>query len=123
MIHLRLAEQKTIDCYYRVVFVTQADLYSGSLFIQKAIGDSSDTLMYTSTSLLLVIAITFTIVGGLKAVIWTDLLQSIIMIGGAVVLAVRGGIVNVFLSAKKEVCMTEVKTIIFIHHRSVHKYM
>jgi Na+/proline symporter len=54
-------------------------LYSGALFIKEAI----DLNLYVSVIILLVIAAVFTIGGGLTAVIWTDFIQTIVMLIGA----------------------------------------
>ncbi|XP_047494953.1 sodium/glucose cotransporter 5-like isoform X3 [Penaeus chinensis] len=64
-----------------------ADLYAGALFIQTALdkGDSTEWL-YLSILILLAIAALFTITGGLTAVIWTDFVQTILMIIGAFIL-------------------------------------
>ncbi|RXG64241.1 Sodium/glucose cotransporter 4 [Armadillidium vulgare] len=63
-----------------------AELYAGALFIQLALNKTSDEWLYVSILILLGIAALFTITGGLTAVIWTDFIQTILMIGGAVVL-------------------------------------
>ena len=72
----------------------QADLYAGALFITKATGFEGDGPIYLSILLLLAIACLFTVAGGLSAVIWTDFIQTILMIIGAVVLAVLGELLN-----------------------------
>ncbi|GFN93997.1 sodium/glucose cotransporter [Plakobranchus ocellatus] len=59
-----------------------ADLYSGSIFIEQSLNWN----MYYAVCLLLVIAAIFTVTGGLTAVIWTDFIQTIIMLVGAAVL-------------------------------------
>ncbi|XP_048350776.1 sodium/glucose cotransporter 5 [Sphaerodactylus townsendi] len=60
------------------------DLYSGALFVQVCLGWN----LYLSTVLMLAITAIYTIAGGLAAVIYTDALQTCIMIVGAVILAV-----------------------------------
>merc|ERR1719435_208157 len=65
-----------------------ADLYAGALFITKSTGFEGDGPIYISILILLAIACLFTIAGGLTAVIWTDFIQTILMIIGALVLAV-----------------------------------
>ncbi|KAB7501664.1 High-affinity proline transporter PutP [Armadillidium nasatum] len=67
-------------------FELGAELYAGALFIQLALNKTSDEWLYVSILILLGIAALFTITGGLTAVIWTDFIQTILMIGGAVVL-------------------------------------
>ncbi|XP_060116670.1 sodium/mannose cotransporter SLC5A10 [Heteronotia binoei] len=60
------------------------DLYSGALFVQVCLGWN----LYLSTVLMLAVTAVYTIAGGLAAVIYTDALQTCIMIVGAVILAV-----------------------------------
>uniref|UniRef100_A0A8D0S5Z9 Sodium/mannose cotransporter SLC5A10 n=2 Tax=Sus scrofa TaxID=9823 RepID=A0A8D0S5Z9_PIG len=62
------------------------DLFSGALFIQMALGWN----LYLSTAILLVVTAVYTITGGLMAVIYTDALQTVIMVGGALVLMFLG---------------------------------
>uniref|UniRef100_A0A7M4FE57 Sodium/mannose cotransporter SLC5A10 n=1 Tax=Crocodylus porosus TaxID=8502 RepID=A0A7M4FE57_CROPO len=64
---------------------TQTDLYSGALFVQVCLGWN----LYLSTVLVLVVTALYTIAGGLVAVIYTDALQTLIMVIGAVTLAVK----------------------------------
>lgn len=65
------------------------DLFAGALFIQQALNKSSDeSWLYLSILFLLAIAAIFTIAGGLTAVLWTDFVQTILMIVGALVLMV-----------------------------------
>ncbi|GAB0196490.1 sodium/glucose cotransporter 5 [Grus japonensis] len=61
------------------------DLYSGALFVQVCLGWD----LYLSTILMLVVTGLYTIAGGLAAVIYTDALQTLIMVLGAIVLAVK----------------------------------
>ncbi|KAK7072617.1 hypothetical protein SK128_003467 [Halocaridina rubra] len=63
-----------------------ADLYAGALFIQLALNKSSPAWLYLSILFLLGIAALFTIAGGLTAVVWTDFVQTILMIFGAFIL-------------------------------------
>ncbi|KAM6172312.1 sodium/glucose cotransporter 4 [Erethizon dorsatum] len=62
------------------------DIFSGALFIQMALGWN----LYLSTVILLVVTAVYTITGGLMAVIYTDALQTVIMVGGALVLMFLG---------------------------------
>uniref|UniRef100_A0AAR2LQ10 Solute carrier family 5 member 9 n=1 Tax=Pygocentrus nattereri TaxID=42514 RepID=A0AAR2LQ10_PYGNA len=55
------------------------DLFSGALFIQVSLGWD----LYVSTVVLLVVTALYTIAGGLTAVIYTDALQTVIMVAGA----------------------------------------
>lgn len=66
-----------------------ADLYAGALFIKLAMGLEGETGLYTSILILLAIAAIFTIGGGLSAVIWTDFVQTILMVCGSLALMIR----------------------------------
>ena len=66
----------------------QADLLSGALYIKLALGLKGESGLYLSILFLLVIAAFFTIGGGLSAVIWTDFVQTILMVIGAFILMV-----------------------------------
>ncbi|XP_001362806.1 sodium/mannose cotransporter SLC5A10 [Monodelphis domestica] len=61
------------------------DLYAGAIFVQICLGWN----FYLSTGLVLVITALYTIAGGLAAVIYTDALQTLIMVIGAIVLTVK----------------------------------
>ncbi|XP_019512258.1 PREDICTED: sodium/glucose cotransporter 5 isoform X3 [Hipposideros armiger] len=61
------------------------DLYAGALFVHICLGWN----FYISTILMLVITALYTIAGGLAAVIYTDALQTLIMVVGAVILTVK----------------------------------
>ncbi|KAL1022419.1 hypothetical protein UPYG_G00026730 [Umbra pygmaea] len=58
------------------------DIFSGALFIQVSLGWD----LYLSTVVLLLVTALYTIAGGLTAVIYTDALQTVIMVIGAFVL-------------------------------------
>ncbi|XP_066542418.1 sodium/myo-inositol cotransporter [Hoplias malabaricus] len=60
------------------------DLYAGALFIQESVGWN----LYLSIILLITMTALLTVTGGLVAVIYTDTLQAILMIGGALSLTV-----------------------------------
>ncbi|XP_060062618.1 sodium/mannose cotransporter SLC5A10-like [Ylistrum balloti] len=60
------------------------DVYAGSVFVQQALGWNT----YISITALLVITAVYTVAGGLAAVIFTDTLQTVIMLGGAVTLSI-----------------------------------
>ncbi|XP_062603664.1 sodium/mannose cotransporter SLC5A10-like [Saccostrea cucullata] len=62
------------------------DIYAGSVFVQQALGWNT----YISIAAILVVTAVYTVVGGLAAVIFTDTLQTIIMLIGSVVLAILG---------------------------------
>lgn len=55
------------------------DIFSGALFIQVSLGWD----LYLSTGILLLVTAAYTVAGGLAAVIYTDALQTLIMVGGA----------------------------------------
>ncbi|KAM4823492.1 sodium/mannose cotransporter SLC5A10 isoform X1 [Urocitellus parryii] len=61
------------------------DLYAGALFVHICLGWN----FYLSTILTLIITALYTIAGGLATVIYTDALQTIIMVVGAVILAIK----------------------------------
>lgn len=61
-----------------------ADLYAGALFIEQALKWD----LYLSLMLVLGMACVFTIAGGLSTVIWTDFLQTFIMLAGAIFLMI-----------------------------------
>uniref|UniRef100_A0A8D0L8B4 Solute carrier family 5 member 9 n=1 Tax=Sphenodon punctatus TaxID=8508 RepID=A0A8D0L8B4_SPHPU len=62
------------------------DIFSGALFIQVSLGWN----LYLSTVILLAVTAVYTIAGGLSAVIYTDALQTVIMVLGALVLMFIG---------------------------------
>uniref|UniRef100_A0A670Y6B7 Sodium/mannose cotransporter SLC5A10 n=1 Tax=Pseudonaja textilis TaxID=8673 RepID=A0A670Y6B7_PSETE len=62
------------------------DLYSGALFVQVCLGWD----LYLSTLLMLGVTAVYTIAGGLTAVIYTDALQTLIMVVGAIILTALG---------------------------------
>ncbi|KAM3668620.1 sodium/glucose cotransporter 4 [Ammospiza maritima maritima] len=62
------------------------DIFAGALFIQTALGWN----LYLSTVVLLAVTAVYTIAGGLTAVIYTDVLQTLIMVLGALVLMFIG---------------------------------
>uniref|UniRef100_F6WGI3 Sodium/mannose cotransporter SLC5A10 n=1 Tax=Callithrix jacchus TaxID=9483 RepID=F6WGI3_CALJA len=61
------------------------DLYAGALFVHICLGWN----FYLSTVLTLAITALYTIAGGLAAVIYTDALQTLIMLVGAIILTVK----------------------------------
>lgn len=69
-----------------------ADLFAGAIFITQATGYKSDLAIYVAILILLAIACVFTVAGGLSAVIWTDFVQTILMIIGAFILCISGSI-------------------------------
>lgn len=63
---------------------TSVDIYAGSVFLYEAVGWN----VYISAACILAITAVYTLLGGLTAVIYTDVLQCTIMILGAIVLAI-----------------------------------
>lgn len=63
---------------------TSVDIYAGSVFLYEAVGWN----IYISAACILAITAVYTLLGGLAAVIYTDVLQCTIMIIGAIVLAI-----------------------------------
>uniref|UniRef100_A0A6Q2WRM3 Sodium/mannose cotransporter SLC5A10 n=1 Tax=Esox lucius TaxID=8010 RepID=A0A6Q2WRM3_ESOLU len=66
------------------------DLYSGALFVQVCLGWN----LYLSTVLMLVVTALYTIAGGLAAVIYTDTLQTFVMMIGAIILTITGNTIT-----------------------------
>ncbi|TNN53524.1 Sodium/myo-inositol cotransporter [Liparis tanakae] len=60
------------------------DLYAGALFIQESLGWN----IYGSIVLLISMTALLTVTGGLLAVLYTDSLQAVLMIGGALTLSI-----------------------------------
>nr|XP_009938098.1 PREDICTED: sodium/glucose cotransporter 4 [Opisthocomus hoazin] len=69
-----------------VYIAAGTDIFSGALFIQISLGWN----LYLSTVVLLAVTALYTIAGGLTAVIYTDALQTLIMVLGALVLMFIG---------------------------------
>ncbi|XP_067119222.1 sodium/glucose cotransporter 4-like [Centruroides vittatus] len=61
-----------------------ADLYAGALFINQSI----KLELYSSVLTLIIIAALVTMTGGLTAVMWTDTIQTLVMLSGALVLMI-----------------------------------
>ncbi|XP_043557212.1 sodium/myo-inositol cotransporter-like isoform X1 [Chiloscyllium plagiosum] len=82
-----------IKVYFALLFLTlyvftklSVDLYAGALFIRASLGWD----LYLSIIILIGLTAVLTVTGGLVAVIYTDALQAILMIGGALTLMVVG---------------------------------
>ncbi|VEL27286.1 unnamed protein product [Protopolystoma xenopodis] len=77
-----------LACLALILYVftkISADLYAGAIFIDQSLKLD----LYTSVVVLLCVSALFTILGGLTAVIWTDFIQTIIMIAGALYLMIQ----------------------------------
>ena len=69
-----------------VITKISVTLYAGGLLLNKILGWD----MMTSAIVLIIVTGIYTIAGGLRAVIYTELIQTVILIGGAVALTVLG---------------------------------
>uniref|UniRef100_A0A672P6P6 Sodium/myo-inositol cotransporter 2 n=1 Tax=Sinocyclocheilus grahami TaxID=75366 RepID=A0A672P6P6_SINGR len=67
---------------YTVLLCVQVDMYAGAVFIQQALQWN----IYLAVVLLLAITALYTITGGLAAVIYTDAVQTLVMVIGALIL-------------------------------------
>ncbi|KXJ23310.1 sodium/glucose cotransporter 5 [Exaiptasia diaphana] len=75
----------TITALLSYVFTkTSVDIYAGSLFLYEAVGWN----MYLSAACVLAITAIYTLLGGLTAVIFTDVFQCVVMIIGAIVVSI-----------------------------------
>ena len=72
-------------------------MYAGALFITEATKIQGDYAIYIAIVILLAIACIFTVAGGLTAVIWTDFIQTILMIVGALVVCVKCKYIQIYL--------------------------
>ncbi|PAA77922.1 hypothetical protein BOX15_Mlig031467g2, partial [Macrostomum lignano] len=78
-----------LSCLTLILYIftkVSADLYAGAVFIEQSLQFD----LYVAVIILLGIAALFTILGGLTAVIWTDFIQTIIMVIGAFWLMIAG---------------------------------
>ncbi|XP_067119196.1 sodium/glucose cotransporter 1-like [Centruroides vittatus] len=72
----------TLTLFLYIFTKISADLYAGAIFIKQTIKLD----LYGSILVLLVISALFTISGGLTAVMWTDSVQTVLMVNGAFIL-------------------------------------
>ncbi|KAK7473810.1 hypothetical protein BaRGS_00034917 [Batillaria attramentaria] len=92
--------QVYLSCLAIFLLIVQkisVSMYAGAVFIQQSLGWD----MYLSIVSVLSITAVYTIIGGLSAVIWTDALQTVIMVFGSIWLLVVsmtkvGGIDSLF---------------------------
>ncbi|XP_060078002.1 sodium/mannose cotransporter SLC5A10-like [Ylistrum balloti] len=73
----------TMTLIFAIVLKLAGNMFAGSLFIQLATGWD----MYLSVTVLLIITAIYTVLGGLTAVMYTDTLQTVIMMIGSFILA------------------------------------
>jgi len=76
----------TVSIVAYILTKISVTLFAGGLLLNKILGWD----MITSAIVLVIITGLYTIVGGLKAVIYTDLMQMFVLIGGAVTLTLLG---------------------------------
>lgn len=76
----------TVSIIAYILTKISVTLFAGSLLLQELLGWD----MYTSTIIMVVLTGIYTIMGGLGAVIYTSLIQTVILIGGAITLTVIG---------------------------------
>jgi len=90
-------------------------LYAGALFIKYAIGLEGEEGLYISILVLLAFAGFFCIAGGLQAVIYTDFVQTILMVIGVLILM---ALCEYFLQfSKSKLYSMELNFMIFLSHR------
>uniref|UniRef100_A0A914WKR4 Galectin n=1 Tax=Plectus sambesii TaxID=2011161 RepID=A0A914WKR4_9BILA len=79
--------QLYLSCLVLIIYVTiktSSDLFAGAIFIKQSIQIS----LYPAIGLLLLVSAVYTMIGGLTAVIWTDTVQTVIMLAGSITLMV-----------------------------------
>jgi solute:Na+ symporter, SSS family len=76
----------TVSITAYVLTKISVTLFAGALLLNQLLGWD----MYTSSIVLVIVTGIYTIAGGLAAVIYTELMQTFVLIGGAVVLTVLG---------------------------------
>ncbi|ESP05038.1 hypothetical protein LOTGIDRAFT_109339 [Lottia gigantea] len=86
-----------MSIFFLIVQRISVSMYAGAIFIQQSLGWN----MYLSIVSVTLITAVYTIIGGLTAVIWTDTLQTVIMIIGSTYLTIAsfikvGGIEALF---------------------------
>ncbi|XP_013388919.1 sodium/glucose cotransporter 4-like [Lingula anatina] len=86
-----------LSIFLMIVTKISMSVYSGAIFIQQALGWD----LYIATISVVLITAVYTVLGGLSAVIYTDAVQTAILIGGGIVMAVIGiqkvgGLENLF---------------------------
>lgn len=71
-----------VNLIVAIVIMLSGEMYAGSIVIQQALGWN----IYTSVIVLLILTAIYTVAGGLKAVIFTDALQAVVVLIGAFIL-------------------------------------
>ncbi|XP_062861592.1 sodium/myo-inositol cotransporter isoform X4 [Trichomycterus rosablanca] len=94
------------------------DLYAGALFIQESLGWN----LYLSIILLIGMTAVLTVTGGLVAVIYTDTIQAVLMISGALTLTVISMVKMGGLEGVREKYMEAVPNVTAILSRYNHSF-
>ncbi|XP_071478453.1 sodium/glucose cotransporter 4-like [Diadema antillarum] len=71
-----------INLIMAIVIMLSGEMYAGSIVIQQSLGWD----VYTAIIVLLLMTAVYTVAGGLKAVIYTDAIQAVVMVIGAFIL-------------------------------------
>ncbi|XP_034525960.1 sodium/glucose cotransporter 2 isoform X1 [Ailuropoda melanoleuca] len=95
------------------------DMFSGAVFIQQALGWN----IYASVIALLGITMIYTVTGGLAALMYTDTVQTFVILGGAFILMGYDEVACVVPEVCKRVCGTEVGCSNIAYPRLVVKLM
>ncbi|XP_045030203.1 sodium-coupled monocarboxylate transporter 1 isoform X2 [Daphnia magna] len=90
--YLELRFHKVIRCLGSATFTVQMSLYMAVVVYAPALALSQVTgiNVYLSVTAIFVVCIFYTVVGGMKAVMWTDTLQVIIMYAAMIAVIVKG---------------------------------
>lgn len=70
-------------------------MYAGSLFIKYLLGWN----VYLSAFILVILTVVYTVAGGLSTVMWTDTVQSGIIILGAGTIAIKSECMTLYVEA------------------------
>nr|XP_054766894.1 sodium-coupled monocarboxylate transporter 1-like [Lytechinus pictus] len=90
--YLELRFNKTVRVFCSLLFIVQMMVYLGivlyvpSLVIQTVTGFN----LWASHTIILVVALSFTTVGGMRAIVWSDVHQTIIILLGLIAAVVMG---------------------------------
>ncbi|XP_046639502.1 sodium-coupled monocarboxylate transporter 1-like [Daphnia pulicaria] len=90
--YLELRFHKVIRCLGSATFTIQMSLYMSVVVYAPALALSQVTgiNVYVSVTAIFLVCIFYTVVGGMKAVMWTDTLQVIIMYGAMIAVVAKG---------------------------------
>lgn len=76
----------TVSITAYIITKISVTLFAGSILLEQVMGWD----IYTSSLVLIILTGIYTVLGGLSAVIYTELLQSFVLIGGATLLTILG---------------------------------